>query len=79
MNIFDVKESKIKAFLKYLNDHGATSKSKAVKIEAVESGLRIDDTLFDEITRYVVAQGFAQKTAPKMIHITKQGVAKLKG
>ncbi len=79
MNIFDIKESKIRSFLKFLNDHGATSKLKAVKIEDVERALRMDDTLFDEITRYVVSSGFAQRTAPKSIYLTKQGVNKVRG
>ena len=79
MNIFDIKEAKIKAYLKYLYNHGATSKGKAVKIEDVESGLRIDDSLFDEITKYVVAEGFAQRTAPRAIFLTRQGLDKVKG
>jgi hypothetical protein len=79
MNILDIRESKIKSFLKFLNDHGATSKTRAVKIEDVERHMRMDDTLFDEITRYVVASGFASRTAPKSIYITKQGVEKIRG
>jgi hypothetical protein len=79
MNIFDIKEAKIRSYLKYLNDHGATSKSKAAKIDDVERGLRIDDNLFDEITKYVVAEGFATRTAPKSIYLTKAGVSKVKG
>lgn len=79
MNIFDIKESKIRSYLKFLNDHGATSKMKAIKIDDVERAMRMDDTLFDEITRYVVSSGFASRTAPKSIYITKQGVTKLKG
>ncbi len=79
MNIFDIKEAKIKSYLKFLYNHGATSKSKAVRIDDVESGLRIDNNLFDEITKYVVAEGFAQRTVPKSIYLTKQGVTKVKG
>ncbi len=79
MNILDIRESKIRSYLKFLNDHGATTKAKAVKIEDVERGLRIDDSLFDEITRYVIASGYVQRSVPKLIYITKQGVDKLKG
>lgn len=79
MNILDIRESKIKSFLKFLNDHGATSKAKAAKIEDVERAMRMDDAMFDEITRYVVSSGFAQRTPPKAIYLTKQGVAKVKG
>ncbi len=79
MNILDIRESKIKSFLKFLNDHGATAKAKAVKIEDVERGMRIDDSLFDEITRYVIASGYVQRAAPKLIYITRQGIDKLKG
>jgi hypothetical protein len=76
MNIFETKEAKIKAYLKFLNKSGATSKRKAVLIEDVERALRIDDRLFDEITKYLLAQGFIQRAAGKL-HITKHGVAKL--
>ncbi len=79
MNILDIRESKIKSYLKFLNDHDATSKPKAVKIEDVERAMRIDDTLFDEITRYVIASGFVQRTPPKSLFLTKQGVAKARG
>jgi len=79
MNILDIKESKIKSYLKFLNDHGATSKPRAIKIDDVERALRMDDTLFDEITRYVVSSGFAQRTPPKAIFLTRQGVARVKG
>jgi hypothetical protein len=79
MNILDLRESKIKSYLKFLNDHGAISKARAVKIEDVERHMRMDDTLFDEITRYVVSSGFASRTAPKSIFITKQGVEKIRG
>ena len=79
MNIFDIKEAKIKSYLKVLLSHGATSKSKAIKIDDVERALRIDDTLFDEITKYVLAEGFAQRAVPRAIYLTKLGVNKLKG
>ncbi len=79
MNILDIRESKIRSYLKFLNDHGATTKAKAVGIEDVERGLRIDDSLFDEITRYVIASGFAQRTPPRAIYLTKQGLEKLRG
>ncbi len=79
MNILDIRETKIRSFLKFLNDHGATTKAKAVKIEDVERGLRIDDSLFDEITRYVISSGYAQRAAPKLIYITREGIGKLKG
>jgi hypothetical protein len=79
MNIFDIKEAKIKSYLKYLHNQGATSKGKAVKIDDVERALRIDDNLFDEITKYVLAEGFAQRAVPRAIYLTKVGVNKLKG
>ncbi len=78
MNIFDIKESKIKAFLNYLYKHDATSKSKAVALDDVESGLRIDDNLFDEVARYVVAEGYAARTAPRKVYLTKAGLNKVK-
>ncbi len=78
MNILDIRESKIKSFLKFLKDHDATSKAKAVKIEDVERHLRMDDSLFDEITRYVVSSGFASRTSPKLIYLTKQGMEKVR-
>ena len=76
MNIFEAKEAKIKSYLKFLNKNDATSKSKAVKIEDVERALRIEDRLFDEITKYLVAEGSIQKSAG-MVHITKLGLGKL--
>ena len=79
MNIFDIKETKIKSYLKVLHDQGATSKNKAVKIDDVERALRIDDALFDEITKYVLAEGFAQRAVPRAIYLTKLGENKLKG
>lgn len=37
MNILDIKEAKIKSYLKYLYDHGATTKKKVAKIEDVKA------------------------------------------
>ncbi len=79
MNILDIRESKIKSYLKFLNDHGAISKARAVQIVDVERAMRMDDTLFDEITKYVVSSGFATRTTPKSIYLTKLGLAKVKG
>jgi hypothetical protein len=79
MNILDVKESKIKAYLKFLHSHGATSKTKAVRIEDVERGLRMDDKMFDEITRYVLAEGYAARAAQRELYITKSGINQIKG
>jgi hypothetical protein len=79
MNILDVKESKIKAYLKFLYSHGATSKTKAVRIDDVERGVRMDDRMFDEITRYVLAEGYAQRSIQREIYITKSGINQIKG
>ncbi len=76
MNIFEAKEAKIKSYLNYLNKAGATSKSKAVKIEDVERALKIDDRLFDEITKYLLAEGFIKRAAGA-VHLTKLGAGKL--
>ena len=76
MNIFEAKEAKIKAYLKYLNKSGATSRNKAVKIEDVERALKIEDRLFDEITKYLLADGSIQR-ATGAVYITKVGVGKL--
>ena len=76
MNIFEAKEVKIKAYLKYLNKSGATTRKKAVKIENVEQALKMDDRLFDEITKYLVAEGSIQRSAG-FVYITKTGVGKL--
>jgi hypothetical protein len=78
MNIFDIKETKIKAYLKYLYDHGATTKNKGVGIEDVESALRMDDRMFDEITKYLLAEGYTQRSARREVYITRLGVSKLK-
>ena len=76
MNIFEAKEAKMKAYLKYLSRSGATSRKSAVKIEAVEQALKIEDRLFDEITKYLVADGSIQRSAG-MVYITKTGAGKL--
>ena len=76
MNIFEAKEAKIKAYLKFLNRSGATTRKKAVKIEDVERALKIEDRLFDEITKYLVAEGSISRSAG-VVYITKTGVAKL--
>jgi hypothetical protein len=76
MNIFETKEAKIKSYLKFLKKSGATSRSKAVKIEDVERALRTEDRLFDEITKYLVADGSIQKSTG-MVHITRVGLGKL--
>jgi hypothetical protein len=78
MNIFDVKETRIKAYLKYLHTHGATSKTKAVRIDDVERSLHIDNRMFDEITRYVLAEGFAARAIQREIYITRAGVNYIK-
>jgi hypothetical protein len=78
MNILDVKESKIKSYLKYLYSHGATSKTKAVRIDDVERGVRMDDKMFDEITRYVLAEGYAARAIQREIYITKAGINQIK-
>ena len=78
MSIFDVKEAKIKAYLKYLYTHGATTKKKGVGIDDVESALRMDDRMFDEITKYLLAEGYAQRSARREIYITRSGVNRIK-
>jgi hypothetical protein len=76
MNIFEAKEAKIKAYLKFLNKSGATNRKNAVKIVDVERALKIEDRLFDEITKYLIAEGSIQRSTG-LVHITKAGVAKL--
>ena len=76
MNIFEAKEARIKAYLKFLNKRGATSRKKAVKIVEVEQALKMDDRLFDEITKYLVADGSIQRSAG-LVNLTKDGNAKL--
>ncbi len=77
MNIFDIKEAKIKAYLKYLYGRGATTKKKAAGIEDVESALRMDDKMFDEITKYLLAEGYTQRSTRREVYITRLGVSKL--
>jgi hypothetical protein len=76
MNIFEVKEAKIKAYLKFLSKNDATTPKKAVKIEVVEGALKVENRLFDEITKYLLAEGFI-KRAPGVVYITKAGLNKL--
>jgi hypothetical protein len=76
MNIFEAKEAKIKSYLKFLNKSGATTQKKAVKIEEVERALKVEDKLFDEITKYLVADGSIKRSAG-VVYITKTGVGKL--
>jgi hypothetical protein len=76
MNIFEAKEAKIKSYLKYLNKSGATSRKSAVKIVDVERALKIEDLLFDEITKYLAAEGSIVRSAG-LVYITKAGVGKL--
>ena len=75
MNIFDAKEAKIKSYLKFLNKSGATTRLKAAKIEDVERALKVEDRLFDEITKYLVAEGFIRRSSG-VVYITKSGIAK---
>jgi hypothetical protein len=42
----------------------------------VERALKIEDRLFDEITKYLVAEGSIQRSAG-LVNITKAGLAKL--
>jgi len=76
MNIFEAKEAKIKAYLKFLKKSGATSRKDAVKIVDVERALKIEDLLFDEITKYLVAEGSIARSAG-LVYITKAGIGKL--
>ena len=76
MNIFEAKEAKIKAYLKFLNKSGATTRKNAVKIEAVEQSLKIEARLFDEITKYLIAEGSIQRSAG-LVYITRTGITKL--
>jgi hypothetical protein len=76
MNIFETKEAKMKSYLKYLNKSGATTRKKAVKIEDVERALKIEDRLFDEITKYLLAEGSIQRSSG-LVFITKLGMGKL--
>jgi len=76
MNIFESKEAKIKSYLKFLNKNGATTRAKAAKIEEVERALKVEDNLFDEITKYLIAEGFIRRSAG-VVYITKSGAARL--
>jgi hypothetical protein len=76
MNIFEAKEAKIRSYLKFLNKSGATNRKNAVKIIDVERALKIEDRLFDEITKYLVAEGSIQRSAG-LVYITKAGIGKL--
>jgi len=76
MNIFEAKEAKIKAYLKFLIKSGATSRKGAVKIVDVERALKIENLLFDEITKYLVAEGSIVRSAG-LVYITKTGIGKL--
>jgi hypothetical protein len=76
MNIFEAKEAKMKSYLKFLNKSGATSRKNAIDIEDVESALKIENRLFDEITKYLVAEGTIQRFAGH-VYITRLGVSKL--
>lgn len=76
MNIFETKEVKIKSYLKYLDKVGATTRKKAVKTEDVERALKIEDRLFDEITKYLLAEGSIQRAAG-VVYLTKLGLGKL--
>jgi hypothetical protein len=76
MNIFESKEAKMKSYLKVLSRNGATSRQKAIKIEEVERALKIEDRLFDEITKYLLADG-SIKRAAGVVYITKTGLGKL--
>jgi hypothetical protein len=76
MNIFEAKEAKIKAYLKFLSKSGATTPKKAAKIEDVERAVRTENRLFDEITKYLLAEGFIKRSAGA-VYITKSGLNKL--
>jgi len=76
MNIFEAKEAKIKSYLKFLSKQGATTPKKAVRIEDVEGALKVENRVFDEITKYLLAEGFIKKSAG-VVYITKTGAAKI--
>jgi hypothetical protein len=76
MNIFDAKEAKMKSYLKFLHKKGATNRKKSVKIEDVERALRMDDRLFDEITKYLTADGSISRSSGS-VYITRSGISKL--
>jgi hypothetical protein len=76
MNIFEAKEAKMRSYLKYLQKREATSRKKAVEIEDVEAALKIENRLFDEITKYLVADGSIQRAA-RQVFITRIGLNKV--
>ncbi|MGA2489685.1 MAG: hypothetical protein ABSF99_05795 [Anaerolineales bacterium] len=76
MNIFEAKEAKIKSYLKFLSKSGATTPKKAAKIEDVEKALKTENRLFDEITKYLLAEGFI-KRATGGVYLTKLGSEKV--
>jgi hypothetical protein len=75
MNIFEAKEAKIKAYLKILTKNGATTPKKAVKIEVVEGALKVENRVFDEITKYLLAEGLIKRAAGG-VYLTRLGVGK---
>jgi hypothetical protein len=77
MNIFEAKEAKMRSYLKYLQKREATSRKKAVEIADVEAALKIENRLFDEITKYLAADGSIQRSAG-YVYITKFGLGKVK-
>jgi hypothetical protein len=78
MNIFDIQEAKIKAYLKFLYNSGATAKSKSIAITEVERALRMDNRMFDDITKYLLAEGYTQRAPGRGIYLTRAGVSNLK-
>ena len=76
MNIFENKEAKIKSYLKFLSKNGATTPKKAAKIEDVEGALKTENRLFDEITKYLLAEGFIKRVTGG-VYLTKLGREKL--
>ena len=76
MNIFENKEAKIKSYLKFLSKNGATTPKKAAKIEDLEGALKTENRLFDEITKYLLAEGFIKRVTGG-VYITKLGREKL--
>jgi hypothetical protein len=75
MNIFEAKEAKIKSYLRYLSKNGATTLKKAVKIEDIERALKVEDRLFDEITKYLLAEGLIKRAAGA-VYLSKPGTNK---
>ena len=75
MNIFEAKEAKIKSYLKVLSKKDATTPKKAVLIEDVEAALKIENRMFDEITKYLLAEGLIKRSAGG-VYLTKLGMGK---